>query len=339
MSVQEIMKLTGVSRASIYRIGREKMKKFEKKKKDRKLSRGGKKLTIRDQRALLRQLHQLRRNGGQFSSKRLAEVTGLSRNVSDRTVRRWLNQNGYFYLQSRKKGLMSDKDKNGRVDFAKSTLKKYEDDLWTSKIEFYLDGVGIYYKRNPADQARSAQGRIWRLKSEGLKQGCTTKGSKEGSGGKVLKLMVAISYGKGVVHCYPYTSLNGDEFHHYAQEHFDEILKKTGKGTRLFLQDNDPSQNCKQVKALLKRNKIKQLTIPPRSPDLNPIENVFHLLKMKLRKDAIARNIVRETFEQFKDRVMNTLYDLPVEVIDKTIASMNKRVQGIIKCKGERLKY
>ena len=34
--------------------------------------------------------------------------------------------------------------------------------------------------------------------------GCTAKGKKEGSGGKMVKLIVAISYNKGVIDCEQY---------------------------------------------------------------------------------------------------------------------------------------
>jgi len=35
-------------------------------------------------------------------------------------------------------------------------------------------------------------------------RGCTAKGSKEGSGAKVVKVIVAISYGKGAIVCHQY---------------------------------------------------------------------------------------------------------------------------------------
>ena len=40
------------------------------------------------------------------------------------------------------------------------------------------------------DQARAPQGRIWRKASEG----CLAKGSKAGTGGRLVKMIVAISY-------------------------------------------------------------------------------------------------------------------------------------------------
>ena len=71
----------------------------------------------------------------------------------------------------------------------------------------------VSIKTNPADQAKAPHGRIWRKKSEGLMQGCTAKGSKVGSRGKVVKLIVAISHGKGpMVKCHKYDKLDGAYF-------------------------------------------------------------------------------------------------------------------------------
>ena len=94
-----------------------------------------------------------------------------------------------------------------------------------SKVAFYLDGVSLYCKRNPADQVRAPKGRIWRNKCEGLSQGCAAKGSKEGSGGKVLKLMVAISYGKGVLMYHPYEHFDGPTFAAFVREKFPEMFR------------------------------------------------------------------------------------------------------------------
>ena len=49
------------------------------------------------------------------------------------------------------------------------------------------------------DHPRAPKGRVWQKKSDGLKQGCLAKGSKVGTGGKVTKMIVAISYSGGVI--------------------------------------------------------------------------------------------------------------------------------------------
>ena len=47
--------------------------------------------------------------------------------------------------------------------------------------------------------------------------------------------------------------------------------------------------------------------IPPRSPDLNPIENLFNIVRMNLRKEARDKHIRHETKGQFSCRVVASL--------------------------------
>ena len=96
---------------------------------------------------------------------------------------------------------MSAGDRMKRVAFERRIMNNYPLDVWTNKIAFYLDGVSFVYKSNPMDQARAPHSRIWRKTSKGLKQGCVAKGSKAGTGGKLLKMIVAITYNKGVIIC------------------------------------------------------------------------------------------------------------------------------------------
>ena len=124
---------------------------------------------------------------------------------------------------------MSKNDQRKRGIFAKELQNNYSADVWVSKVVFYVDGVSLYYKRNPADRARAPKGRIWRKTSEGLKQCCTPKGSKEGSGGKVLKLMVAISYGRGVLMCHLYEHFDRPTFPAFVMDKFPEMFRKAEK--------------------------------------------------------------------------------------------------------------
>ena len=98
------------------------------------------------------------------------------------------------------------------MKFAKKMRREYRADVWTRQIGFYLDGVAFACKRNPLDQAKAPEARIWRKKSEGLEMGCVAKGRKEGIGGKVVKFTVAISYDKGVICCVPYERMCGHFF-------------------------------------------------------------------------------------------------------------------------------
>ena len=90
---------------------------------------------------------------------------------------------------------MSEADKVKRVEFAQKMQENYPPTVWTETVAFYLDEVSFVYKTNPMDPTRAPKGRVWRKKSEGLKQGCLAKGSKAGTGGKVAKMMVAEDWG------------------------------------------------------------------------------------------------------------------------------------------------
>ena len=100
-----------------------------------------------------------------------------------------------------------------------------------------------------------------------------------------------------------------------------------------------PGRTLKLPKKAFSNMGIKCFAIPPRSPDLNPIENFFHLVNLELHEQAIKAKIVHETFEQFSTRVRNCMLNFPINLIDTIIESMPKRIHIIIKNKGERLKY
>ena len=103
--------------------------------------------------------------------------------------------------------------------------------------------------------------------------------------------------------------------------------------------DNDPSQQSAAAKDALHKIGADLVEIPPRSPDLNPIENIFHNIKNSLREGALRQRIIGEDFQSFKQRVLGTLLQYDTSVIDRTIETMNNRLQSIITNGGYRTKY
>ena len=94
----------------------------------------------------------------------------------------------------------------------------------------------------------------------------------------------------------------------------------------MFIQDGDPRQNSAKAWKAIASIGAKLLVIPPRSPDLNPIENVFHLVRKRLDIEAFEQKITHETFNQYTARVKNTLYSMDKAVIDNIIVSMSRRI-------------
>ena len=296
------------------------------------------KLTLREKRCVINTLKRLRKETYSFTAKRLQEEANLT-HVSTKSIRRVLHANGYHYLQSRKKGLLTKQDKILRTRWARRNRSKPLE-FWTDDIKFYFDGVGFAHKTNPYAEARAPRSMAWRKHSEGLS--ITTKGKKEGSGGKMARFFVAIAYGKGVVLCKQYKwKVTGKNFASFVSEHFQATFEKCGveASGNYFLQDGDPRQTSAEAKRSWDALGAKMFSIPARSPDLNPIENIFHLVRKKLRKDALEKKIVHETYEEFSQRVVTTIEKFSKKIIDKTIATLKKRINMVIQKKGERIKY
>ena len=79
---------------------------------------------------------------------------------------------------------------------------------------------------------------------------------------------------------------------------------------KLFTQDNDPSQNSALARTAWRRLGAKLVLLPPRGGDIHFMENIFQIVKMALEKDALDRNITRETFQEFSERVATTFHNL-----------------------------
>ena len=211
-------------------------------------------------------------------------------------------------MQARKKGVLSKTDIQKRYMFARNTRREFSSDVCMKQVVSYIHGVSFICKTNPADKAKAPKGRIWRRANEGMDRGCTAKGSQEGSGGKVVKMMVAVSHGAGVVLCDQYKKLDGSYFRDLVFREFPQMFKNARKGqSRLWLQDGDPSQSSSAARMAMK-------SIPACSPDINPIENVFHLIKRKLNSDALQRNIKKEIYEEFSG-IINLTCTRPINCI------------------------
>jgi len=267
------------------------------------------------------------------------EAAAISKkHVSSWTLRRFLKKEGIQYLNARQKGLMNEEDMRKRVLYAKKVRQDHPQNIWTNGIAFYLDGVNFVYKTCPSEQTRAPRKKVWRRRSEGLKPGCVAKGKKEGTGVNVLKFMVAIAYRKGVIICEEYEKLNGAYFADFVKRNFINMYGAADKDhVNYFVQDGDRSQNSKVAKEAMKRVNAEVFTIPAKSPDLNPIENMFHLANRDLRQTS--KTIISETCEEFVSRIRRALHSIPLETIDKTIASMDKRIGMVIKARGKRIKY
>jgi transposase len=184
--------------------------------------------------------------------------------------------------------------------------------------------------------AAAPKGKIWRTRSEGLR--LTSKGSKDLPGGKRLHFLVAIAFNRGVVLAKEYEHMSVEYFSGFVKRNLSTIFTAENQ-QKWFVMDNDPSQRSKVAKKAINDSGATLFEIPVRSSDLNPIENLFHIVKKQLESQAISECIYQETWPEFKARVRKTILKIPTTYINNLLLSMPKRIDDVIKCKRFRTKY
>uniref|UniRef100_A0A8C4XFK0 Tc1-like transposase DDE domain-containing protein n=1 Tax=Erpetoichthys calabaricus TaxID=27687 RepID=A0A8C4XFK0_ERPCA len=97
--------------------------------------------------------------------------------------------------------------------------------------------------------------------------------------------------------------------------------------------DNDPKHTSKSTSEWLKKNKMKTLEWPSQSPDLNPIEMLWHDLKKAVHARKPSN---KAELQQFcKDEWAK----IPPERCKRLIASYRKRLIAVIAAKGGPTSY
>jgi transposase len=107
------------------------------------------------------------------------------------------------------------------------------------------------------------------------------------------------------------------------------------RGSIMFQQDGAPSHTSKSTKQWFSQNHINLLFLPASSPNLNPIEPVWHELKWILRGLPKPPN----TVEQQQAAILAAWEDLAIEDINKHVNRMSDRVEAVAKAKGGHTRF
>ncbi|CAK1580671.1 unnamed protein product [Parnassius mnemosyne] len=103
--------------------------------------------------------------------------------------------------------------------------------------------------------------------------------------------------------------------------------------TWIFQHDNDPKHMANSVKYFLSEQRISVLNWPTNSLDLNPIENLWYIVKKKVsNKRNTSQNELYEAF-------IEAWNSIPLEKCMKLIESMPRRCSAVIENKGYATKY
>ncbi len=118
-------------------------------------------------------------------------------------------------------------------------------------------------------------------------------------------------------------------------EHFmlPSADKLYGDADFIFQQDLAPAHTAKGTKSWFNDHGVTVLDWPANSPDLNPIENLWGIVKRKMG-DTRPNNA-----DELKATVKETWASIPPQQCHKLITSMPRRIEEVIKAKGAPTKY
>ncbi len=252
--------------------------------------------------------------------------------VSKSTIKRRLHQSEYRGFTTRCKPLVSLKNRKARLEFAKRHLKKpsqfWNNILWTDETK-----INLYQ----SDGKR----RVWRRKGTAHDPKHTTSSVKHGGGSVMAWACMAASGTGSLVFIDDVTAdkssrMNSEVFRAILSAHIQPNASEL-IGRRFTVQmDNDPKSFWRERSGLLQWccNTVDTLLQwPSQSPDLNPIEHAFHLLKTKLKAKCPKNN------QELKTVAVEAWQSITRDETQRLVMSMRSRLQTVIDCKGFATKY
>ena len=135
--------------------------------------------------------------------------------------------------------------------------------------------------------------------------------------------------------------MDGAFYHEILNENlFDNAYTVMGRRW-IFQQDNDPKYRAKEIIDLLVQKCPKLLDWLSNSPDLNPIENLWSILKSKVEKQVNKlvgkKNSV--TVDSFLEIILKEWEEIDHKIYVNLVNSMPERLEWVIEGNGNKIPY
>lgn len=174
--------------------------------------------------------------------------------------------------------------------------------------------------------------RVWRRKNDEYHPKNTIPTVKHG-GGSIMLWGCFSARGTGRLHCIK-ERMTGAMYCEILGNNLLPSVRalKMGRGW-VFQHDNDPKHTARITKEWLCKKHIKVLEWPSQSPDLNPIENLWRELKLRVSQRQ-PRNLT-----DLEKICVEEWAKIPAAVCANLVKNYRKRLTSVIENKGYCTKY
>ena len=253
---------------------------------------------------------QIRRNPTASTKDLAKKLSEKGITVSRYTVGRHLHYRGYKNSLPLAVPMLTAEQKQKRVEWARKHLR----DNWSRTL--FSDETSFQLFRNTITQ--------WYKHSRPVRPIPKNRQKIHAWGG-------FSTYGKTSLYCF--TGIMDAKFYiQILEEQLPEIEEMMGNNWRLQ-QDNDPKHTSKLAKNFIQENVPAIMDWPSSSPDINPIENLWGIVKRNVEKRN-PRNL-----EDLKVFMVEEWENISDEVINNLVRSMRARCEEVIRLNGERINF
>ena len=243
--------------------------------------------------------------------------------VAARTVRRYLLNAGRRARRPIKKQFLTEEMKRKRLVWAETHKEWTKEDwrkvLFSDESHFMVQGERSQYVRRSRNEE---------IRAEHMNQMVKNPAKRMFWG--------SFSY-HGVGSLYPIAGImNGDKYMEVINNKvLTDMEEAFPNGEGIFQQDLAPCHRANKVKRLFLEKEIRVLDWPGNSPDLNPIENLWAIVKLEARKKDCT------TLEKMTQAILDIWFSDPKieQHCSKLVDSMPKRVKEVIEKRGGHIKY